>query len=284
MSNDKAILIKHDIEEITQEEEGLKKLDIYDQLLKKGNNIKIKFTRNDKSFYYIDLIFYKSLLKICKLINVIPEETVVFSLYLSSQNETQVKQKRKIINIPDDYKQSILMEIIKNNKEYLVSNIALNPELFYKSWVNFYKFLLIFLGIIFIGWFIYLINYKSLNLLFLLDLALLIVLFYTYHIGTQKLKLKKIEEFNKENNLLYCILACSLINILSTKMSFISGSGFKYMNDHLLLVIFIFLCLIILDILILLLNKKMVEFYEKYEKEINEGKLLMNIDKETLDV
>ena len=56
------------------------------------------------------------------------------------------------------------------------------------------------------------------------------------------------------------------------------------MNDHLLLVIFIFLCLIILDIVILLLNKNMVEFYEKYEKEINEGKLLMNIDKETLDV
>ena len=176
------------------------------------------------------------------------------------------------------------MEIIKNNKENLVSKIALHPEFFYKTWVNFYKFLLIFLGIIFIGWFIYLINYKSLNLLFLLDLVLLIVLFYTYHIGTEKLKLKKIEEFKKEDNLLYCILACSLINILSTKISFISGSGFKYMNDHLFLVIFIFLCLIILDILILLLNKKMVEFYEKYEKEINEGKLLMNIDKETLDV
>jgi hypothetical protein len=77
---------------------------------------------------------------------------------------------------------------------------------------------------------------------------------------------------------LYFIGGCSLINILSTKVSFLSGSGFQYMNDHLFLVFFTFLCLIILVILILLSNKEMVEFYEKYEKEINEGNLLMNIE------
>jgi hypothetical protein len=273
MSNDKTILIKHDIEEITQEEEGLKKIDNYDELLKKGDNIKIIF-KDDKSF---NLIHYRSLIKICNLINAIPEEIIVFRLYL-------VKQKEKTIDVPDDYKQSILMELIKNNKDNNVSKIALNPEFFYKTWINFYKFLLVFLIIIFFGCFIYLINYKSLNFLFLLDLVLLCIIFYTYYIGTKKLELKKIKEFNKENNLLYCIGACSLINILSTKVSFISGSGFKYMNDHLLLVIFIFLCLIILDALILILNKNMMEFYTKYEKEINEGKLLMDIDKENLDV
>lgn len=273
MSNDKTILIKHDIEEITQEEEGLKKIDNYDELLKKGDNIKIIFN-NDKSF---NLIHYRSLIKICNLINAIPEEIIVFRLYL-------VKHKEKTIDVPDDYKQSILMELIKNNKDNNVSKIALNPEFFYKTWVNFYKFLLVFLIIIFFGCFIYLINYKSLNFLFLLDLVLLFILFYTYYIGTKKLELKKIKEFNKENNLLYCIGACSLINIFSTKVSFISGSGFKYMNDHLLLVIFVFLCLIILDALILILNKNMMEFYSKYEKEINEGKLLMDIDKENLDV
>jgi len=284
MSKGKTILIKHDIEEITQEEEGLKKLDNYDELLKKGNNLKIKFFNNDKSFYYIDLIYYKSLIKICNLINAVPEETIVFRLYLEGQNDSQVKNKQKTINIPNDYKESILMELIKNNKDNNVSKIALHPEFFYKTWVNFYKFLLIFLIIIFIGCFIYLINYKSLNFLFLLDLVLIFVLYYTYYIGTQKLELKKIKEFNKENNLLYGIGACSLINIFSTKVSFISGSGFKYMNDHLLLVIFVFLCLILLDVLILILNKNMMEFYNKYEKEINEGKLLMNIDKENLEV
>ena len=82
---------------------------------------------------------------------------------------------------------------------------------------------------------------------------------------------------------MYFIGGCSLINLLSTKISFISGSGFIYMNDHLLLVFFIFLCLIILVILIILSNKKMIEFYEKYEKEKYEGNLLMDIETEDLE-
>jgi len=201
-----------------------------------------------------------------------------------NNNETQTKQKRKYLEIPDKYKQSILIELIKNNKDnYCISKIASKPEFFYKIWTNLYEFLLIFFGILFLGWFIYLINCKSLNLLFLINLVLLIILFYTFYIGTKKLKLKKIEDFNTENNLLYFIGVCSLINLLSTKISFISGSGFKFMNDYLILIFFIFLCLIILVILIILSNKKMIEFYEKYEKEKYEGNLLMNIETEDFE-
>ena len=127
MSSSKAVLVRDDTEEITNNEEELKKLKKYEKVITKGKNLFVKFGDDKK---LIPLIWTKSLFKMCRMASENPVEIVKFAHYIieeknmslnvsSNKNiyENEQKEKDKEIEKEVEKEQEIEKEIDKEKEK-----------------------------------------------------------------------------------------------------------------------------------------------------------------------
>ena len=115
------VILKNDTETIKNHTSEITKLSKYDKILLKGNNIYIKFKGAHQT---IPIYFTKSFFTICKMSRAIPEEIVLFSLYLIEDTVTESesisvaersdKKEKKRIPIVNKFKESVLDFTPKN--------------------------------------------------------------------------------------------------------------------------------------------------------------------------
>ena len=86
------IILRNDTETIKNHTTEITKLSKYDKILLKGNNIFIKF--EGKEPRTIPLHWTKSFFTICKMSRAVPEEIILFSLYLIEDTVTETESER----------------------------------------------------------------------------------------------------------------------------------------------------------------------------------------------
>ena len=273
------IIIKNDTETIKNHTTEITKLSKYDKILLKGNNIFIKFEGREPRT--IPLHFTKSFFTICKMSRAVPEEIILFSLYLIEDTVTETESERgdkklkKKIPIPEKFKQSILDNLSKDG-----NSIAKQPEFYRKVWKNFYRLLFVFPIVILVGFIIQMMKYKFVifALVKLINILLIALLFLTAILGNQKMEKKNVQEWNGVNLLIYGMLCFSLISILSCFSSSLGGKEYEFLSSMKVLIVPFYLMLMFVLVVILLLNNEMSKFYEKYHEEEQSGKLLVEIE------
>ena len=154
------------------------------------------------------------------------------------------------------------------------SSIGSNYEMYKVTWSNLYKWLLLFPLIILLGLFYFL--YKdeygfSFAEIFCFNLVFLISC--TSMSGNQKMESKTRINFNRENILLYVIIAFSFYILICTNIK-IEMAAYKFLSQYKAFVHIAFASLIILSITIIYLNKKMITFHIRYSKLLDSGILL----------
>ena len=273
------IILKNDTETIKNHTTEITKLSKYDKILLKGNNIFIKFEGREPRT--IPLHWTKSFFTICKMSRAVPEEIILFSLYLIEDTVTETESERgdkkpkKKIPIPEKFKQSILDNLTKDG-----NLIAKQPLLYRKVWKNFYRLLFIFPIIILVGFIIQMMKYKFVifALVKLINYLLIALLILTAILGNQKMEKKNVQEWNGVNLLIYGMLCISLISILSCFSSSLGGKEYEFLSSMKILIVPFYLMLMFVLVAILLLNNEMSKFYEKYHEEEQSGKLLVDIE------
>ncbi len=273
------IILKNDTETIKNHTTEITKLSKYDKILLKGNNIFIKFEGREPRT--IPLHWTKSFFTICKMSRAVPEEIILFSLYLIEDTVTETESERgdkkpkKKIPIPEKFKQSILDNLTKDG-----NLIAKQPLLYRKVWKNFYRLLFIFPIIILVGFIIQMMKYKFVifALVKLINYLLIALLILTAILGNQKMEKKNVQEWNGVNLLIYGMLCISLISILSCFSSSLGGKEYEFLSSMKILIVPFYLMLMFVLVVILLLNNEMSKFYEKYHEEEQSGKLLVDIE------
>ena len=273
------IILKNDTETIKNHTTEITKLSKYDKILLKGNNIFIKFEGREPRT--IPLHWTKSFFTICKMSRAVPEEIILFSLYLIEDTVTETESERgdkkpkKKIPIPEKFKQSILDNLTKDG-----NLIAKQPLLYRKVWKNFYRLLFIFPIIILVGFIIQMMKYKFVifALVKLINYLLIALLILTAILGNQKMEKKNVQEWNGVNLLIYGMLCISLISILSCFSSSLGGKEYEFLSSMKILIVPFYLMLMFVLVAILLLNNEMSKFYEKYHEEEQSGKLLVEIE------
>ena len=273
------IILKNDTETIKNHTTEITKLSKYDKILLKGNNIFIKFEGREPRT--IPLHWTKSFFTICKMSRAVPEEIILFSLYLIEDTVTETESERgdkkpkKKIPIPEKFKQSILDNLTKDG-----NLIAKQPVLYRKVWKNFYRLLFIFPIIILVGFIIQMMKYKFVifALVKLINYLLIALLILTAILGNQKMEKKNVQEWNGVNLLIYGMLCISLISILSCFSSSLGGKEYEFLSSMKILIVPFYLMLMFVLVAILLLNNEMSKFYEKYHEEEQSGKLLVDIE------
>ena len=273
------IILKNDTETIKNHTTEITKLSKYDKILLKGNNIFIKFEGREPRT--IPLHWTKSFFTICKMSRAVPEEIILFSLYLIEDTVTETESERgdkkpkKKIPIPEKFKQSILDNLTKDG-----NLIAKQPLLYRKVWKNFYRLLFIFPIIILVGFIIQMMKYKFVifALVKLINYLLIALLILTAILGNQKMEKKNVQEWNGVNLLIYGMLCFSLISILSCFSSSLGGKEYEFLSSMKILIVPFYLMLMFVLVVILLLNNEMSKFYEKYHEEEQSGKLLVDIE------
>ena len=273
------IILKNDTETIKNHTTEITKLSKYDKILLKGNNIFIKFEGREPRT--IPLHWTKSFFTICKMSRAVPEEIILFSLYLIEDTVTETESERgdkkpkKKIPIPEKFKQSILDNLTKDG-----NLIAKQPILYRKVWKNFYRLLFIFPIIILVGFIIQMMKYKFVifALVKLINYLLIALLILTAILGNQKMEKKNVQEWNGVNLLIYGMLCISLISILSCFSSSLGGKEYEFLSSMKILIVPFYLMLMFVLVVILLLNNEMSKFYEKYHEEEQSGKLLVDIE------
>jgi len=293
------IQIKSEIEEIHKDSNNIEKISIYDELLLKENNLYIKFppARNSKIKKSKSFPFKlsSSYLKICKLAKLRPEENLFFTFYelitkkdleekLHGNPHYGIKIKR---TIPDDYKQSILTEIEKNNNDNLLLNkvnvielISKNPKLYEKIWKNLYNLLLVFASLILITLLYIIIVYNYILVLPEIANYTLIGLFiYIFYIANQKFNQKYFYDFNEENKYILINIGISTYCIFCTFSSFLSGKGYEFMNNNSFKIFLFYILVILANCVLFTLNEKMTGFYDRYNYYEKEGSLLDDMEK-----
>ena len=273
------IILKNDTETIKNHTTEITKLSKYDKILLKGNNIFIKFEGREPRT--IPLHWTKSFFTICKMSRAVPEEIILFSLYLIEDTVTETESERgdkkpkKKIPIPEKFKQSILDNLTKDG-----NLIAKQPILYRKVWKNFYRLLFIFPIIILVGFIIQMMKYKFVifALVKLINYLLIALLILTAILGNQKMEKKNVQEWNGVNLLIYGMLCISLISILSCFSSSLGGKEYEFLSSMKILIVPFYLMLMFVLVAILLLNNEMSKFYEKYHEEEQSGKLLVDIE------
>ena len=221
------IQIKSEVEEISKDSNNIEKISIYDELLLKENNLFIKFPSEKKSKKSKTIPFQSSssYLKICKLAKLRPEENINFTFYeLITKKDLQeklhgnphygIKIKR---NILDDYKQSILTEIINNNKDDLllgkinvIELIAKNPKFYEKIWKSFYFLLLFFASVILITLLYVIFAYHFILVLpEIANYAQIGVLIKVFYKANEKFKKKYFYDFEEENKFILISIGIS---------------------------------------------------------------------------
>ena len=295
------IQIKSEVEEIYKDSNNIQKISIYDELLLKENNLFIKFpsekkSKNKKS-KTIPFKSSSSYLKICKLAKLRPEENIYFTLYelitkkdlkekLHGNPHYGIKIKR---NILDDYKQSILTEIINNNKDDLllgkinvIELISKNPKFYEKIWKSFYFLLLFFASVILITLLYVIISYHYILVLpEIANYAQIGVLIITFYKANEKFKKKYFYDFDEENKFILISIGISAYSFFSCFLSILSGSGYEFMNNNSFKIFLFSFLLILTDCLLFTLNEKMTGFYDRYSYYEKEGSLLDDIEKNT---
>ena len=190
-------------------------------------------------------------------------------------NKEKEKQKDKeeekdSVILLDEVKSSVQMEL---NKEG--SSIGNNYELYKATWKNLYKWLLIFPLIILIG-LIYFIYKDSYGFSFaeLICFILIVIICITSISGNAKMQSKKRVNFKKENYLLCTIIALSSYIIICTNTNTFEITAYKFLSRYKAFVHILFISLIILCLVLIYLNKKMINFHKRYSKIVESGALL----------
>ena len=293
------IQIKSEVEEISKDSNNIEKISIYDELLLKENNLFIKFPSEKKSKKSKTIPFQSSssYLKICKLAKLRPEENINFTFYeLITKKDLQeklhgnphygIKIKR---NILDDYKQSILTEIINNNKDDLllgkinvIELIAKNPKFYEKIWKSFYFLLLFFASVILITLLYVIFAYHFILVLpEIANYAQIGVLIKVFYKANEKFKKKYFYDFEEENKFILISIGISAYSFFCCFLSILSGSGYEFMNNNSFKIFLFSFLLILTDCVLFALNEKMTAFYDRYSYYEKEGSLLDEIEKNT---
>ena len=273
------IILRNDTETIKNHTTEITKLSKYDKILLKGNNIFIKF--EGKEPRTIPLHWTKSFFTICKMSRAVPEEIILFSLYIiedtvtESENVSGTEKPKKKIPIPQKFKQSIINNLMKKGNP-----IAKNPIIYRKIWQNFYKLLFIFPIIILLGFLIQMIKFKFVifALVKLINYLLIALLVLTAILGNQKMEKKNVQEWKEINLFIYVMCGISLFTILSCFSSSLGGKVYDFLSAMRILIVPFYLILMLVLAIILLLNNEMTKFYEKYHEEEQSGKLLVEIE------
>jgi hypothetical protein len=305
------------VEEKEKQEEdiykSMRELSKYSKILSEQNNLSIIF----KNSQPIKLRNSNSLLRISLLIGNLPEENVCFTFYANEDEEQSddaekgskksfviVSNKSNIkISQKNDKEQSKDNDIDddKNQKDsksvYLIDKIkpvyareiynngniiGYNHSLFKSVWINLYRTSLMISVISLIAAGIYSVisyNEKKYDILkanILSFISLILMAFISFSGNSKMLSIKKVD-FKMENTLLPIFVLISIIILVYW--------GFLFRNKSIGLNLYIFVGIdIILGLLILIsfclvyLNIKMVDFYKRYYKMVEEGTLLTEVE------
>lgn len=283
---------------------SMRELSKYTKILEKENNLSFIL----KNHHEIKLYNSKSLYKISMLLGNLPEENVSFTFYADEEDEQSEEKssKKNILKAPgrpfkrdkkdnenenkkdieskeekiidlyliDKVKEDCAQEIYKNG-----NIIGYNHDLFKKIWVNLYLITLFASSIGLLALLIYIFriikqqNYLVLGACGLSFISFCLMIFTSYS-GKNKMNSKKKVNFNKENSLLilFTILDICCIGYwiyLSKKCS-----GLKIVT---ICAYLIFGFLLLMSLILIGLNKKMIDFYREYHKMTEEGTLLIEV-------
>ena len=305
------------VEEKEKQEEdtykSMRELSKYSKILSEQNNLSVIF----KNSQPIKLRNSNSLLRISLLIGNLPEENVCFTFYANEDEEQSddveksskksvviVSNKNNIkISPKNDKEQSKVNDIDndKNEKEsnsvYLIDKIkpvyaqeiynngniiGYNHSLFKSVWINLYRTSLMISVISLIAAGLYsVISYKEkkYNILkadILSFISLVLMVFISFS-GNLKMSSKKKVDFKMENTLLPIYALISIICLVYWSILFRNKS--VGLNVYIFVGIDIILGLLILiSFCLVYLNIKMVDFYKRYHKMVEEGTLLTEVE------
>jgi hypothetical protein len=292
-----------------ENQESLKKLSLYSKVLEKEGNIFIRFKKHR---HPIHLKSNVSFFRICSLGEIYPEENVLFTLYamLSDESESESdnkkgidklkerlsendeknkkvtklrskKPKKKDKNIDkekEDKDSVILLDEVKSSVQIIMNKkgntIAKNFDVYKLLWRNLYKWLLLFPLVISFGLIYHIYKDRfAFSFAGLIAVIFIFVISYTSFSGNSKMKSKKRVNFNKENYLLYSIIAFSCYFLASTILKF-DIAAYNFLSQYKTFVYITFCSLIILSAILICLNIKMVKFHKKYSEILESGILL----------
>jgi hypothetical protein len=203
------------------------------------------------------------------------------TIKIRSKNQNKKKSKKKVKE-KEDKDSVILLDEVKSSVQNMLckegSSIGSNYELYKVTWKNLYKWLLLFALIILIGllYFIYKDEY-GFSLAEFASFFLVFIICVTSMSGNEKMISRKRVNFKKENYLLGIIIALSLYDILCTNVKF-EIAAYKFLSLYKAFVNITFATLIILCIVLIYLNKKMIDFNIRYSKILESGVLLTDRD------
>ena len=305
------------VEEKEKQEEdtykSMRELSKFSKILNEQNNLSVIF----KNSQPIKLRNSKSLLRISLFIGNLPEENVCFTFYANEDEEQSddveknskksiviVSNKKNIKISPKKDKEQSKVKDIDNDKNendsksvYLKDKIkpvyaqeiynngniiGWNHSLFKSVWINLYRTSLMISVISLIAAGFYsVISYKEkkydiLKANILSFISLILMAFISFSGNSKMSSIKKVD-FKMENTLLPIFVLISIISLVYWTLLF--------RNKNIGLNLYIFVGIdIILGLLILIsfclvyLNIKMVDFYKRYYKMVEEGTLLTEVE------
>ena len=305
------------VEEKEKQEEdtykSMRELSKFSKILNEQNNLSVIF----KNSQPIKLRNSKSLLRISLFIGNLPEENVCFTFYANEDEEQSddveknskksiviVSNKKNIKISPKKDKEQSKVKDIDNDKNendsksvYLKDKIkpvyaqeiynngniiGCNHSLFKSVWINLYRTSLMISVISLIAAGFYsVISYKEkkydiLKANILSFISLILMAFISFSGNSKMSSIKKVD-FKMENTLLPIFVLISIISLVYWTLLF--------RNKNIGLNLYIFVGIdIILGLLILIsfclvyLNIKMVDFYKRYYKMVEEGTLLTEVE------
>ena len=305
------------VEEKEKQEEdtykSMRELSKYSKILSEQNNLSVIF----KNSQPIKLRNSNSLLRISLLIGNLPEENVCFTFYANEDEEqsddVEKSSKKSIVIIsnknnikisPKNDKEQSKVNDIDNDKNekgsnsvYLVDKIkpvyaqeiynngniiGYNHSLFKSVWINLYRTSLMISVISLIGAGYYLVisykekKYDILKADILSFISLVLMVFISFS-GKSKMSSKKKVDFKMENTLLPIFVLISIICLAYWIILFRNKS--VGLNLYIFVGIDIILGLLILiSFCLVYLNIKMVDFYKRYHKMVEEGTLLTEVE------
>lgn len=305
------------VEEKEKQEEdtykSMRELSKFSKILSEQNNLSVIF----KNSQPIKLRNFNSLNRISLFIGNLPEENVCFTFYANEDEEQSddveknskksiviVSNKKNIKISPKKDKEQSKVKDIDNDKNendsksvYLKDKIkpvyaqeiynngniiGYNHSLFKSVWINLYRISLMISVISLIAAGFYsVISYKEkkydiLKANILSFISLILMAFISFSGNSKMLSIKKVD-FKMENTLLPIFVLISIISLVYWTLLF--------RNKNIGLNLYIFVGIdIILGLLILIsfclvyLNIKMVDFYKRYYKMVEEGTLLTEVE------
>ena len=198
----------------------------------------------------------------------------------NNKNKNYYNKKRNNkypINSNDSEKNSvILLDEVKSSVKLILNkegnSIGTNYELYKITWKNLYKWLLVFpLNILFgLIFFIYKDNYGFSLAEFFCFLIIFLVCIVSMD-GNKKMLAKKRVNFQSENIRLILISILSLYILICTNTNLIEYTAYCFLSKFYFLVHAVFFTLIVFCFVLIYLNKKMVEFYQRYSKILQSG-------------